>query len=185
VILIASKTNRTQIRHFSLVSKTTIPTLSLALRLLHQPFAVSKKSRGGLVKELRSVVFANRKVGLLTATGGFTCEVEKAENDQYGNMVTTVKCYGKVTSETAWELRIAVKPLLALGGRIIINLSEVNYLDSSGVGALVGLKLSAMKQGYCILEFANVRPRIQELLRVSNLTQILSSSQSNFPPFYF
>jgi anti-sigma B factor antagonist len=101
-----------------------------------------------------------------------------AENDQYGNMVTTVKCHGKVTSETAWELREAVKPLFALGGRVIINLSDVNYLDSSGLGTLVGLQLSAMKQGYCILEFANVTPRILELLP---LTQILSSSQSPSP----
>jgi len=134
--------------------------------------------------KLRNAIDANGEVGHLTTTGAFTCDVEKTENDQYGNRVTIVKCHGKVTSETAWELREAVKPLLALGGRIIINLSDVNYLDSSGLGALVGLKLSAIKQGYCILEFANVTPRILQLLRVSNLTQILSSSQSNFPPFY-
>jgi anti-sigma B factor antagonist len=131
--------------------------------------------------KLRNAIDANGEVGHLTTTGAFTCDVEKTENDQYGNRVTIVKCHGKVTSETAWELREAVKPLLALGGRIIINLSEVNYLDSSGLGALVGLKLSAIKQGYCILEFANVTPRILQLLRVSNLTQILSSSQSPSP----
>lgn len=136
------------------------------------------------MKAFGSVVFANEEVGPLRTAGAFTCEVEKAENDQYGNMVTTVKCHGKVTSETAWELREAVKPLLALGGRIIINLSDVNYLDSSGLGMLVALKLTAIKQGYCILEFANMTPRILELLRISNLTQILSSSQSNFPPTY-
>jgi anti-anti-sigma factor len=96
-------------------------------------------------------------------------------------MVTTVKCHGKVTSETAWELREAVKPLLALGGRIIINLSDVNYVDSSGLGMLVALKLTAIKQGFCILEFAEVTPRILELLRISNLTQVLSSSQSPSP----
>ena len=133
------------------------------------------------MKALRSVEFANEEVGPLTTAGAFTCEVEKAENDQYGNMVTTVKCHGKVTSETAWELREAVKPLLALGGRIIINLSDVNYLDSSGLGTLVGLKLTAIKRGYCILELANATPRILELLRVSNLTQILSPSQSASP----
>ena len=133
------------------------------------------------MKALRSVVFPNGEEGPLTTAGALTYEVEKAENDPYGNMVTTVKCYGKVTSETGWELREAVKPLLALGGRIIINLSDVNYLDSSGLGTLVGLKLTALKQGYCILEFANVTPRILELMRVSNLTQILSSSQSASP----
>ena len=128
-----------------------------------------------------SVVFASGEVGPLTTAGTFRYEVEKAENDQYGNMVTTVKCHGKVTSQTAWELREAVKPLLALGGRVIIDLNGVNYLDSSGLGTLVGLKLTALKQGYCILEFANMTPRILELLRISNLTQILSSSQSPSP----
>ena len=133
------------------------------------------------MKASESVVFVNAEVGPLTTAGTFRYEVEKAENDQYGNRVTIVKCRGKVTSETAWELREAVKPLLALGGRIIINLGDVNYLDSSGLGTLVGLKMTALKQGYCILEFANVTPRILELLRVSNLTQILSSSQSASP----
>ena len=133
------------------------------------------------MKASESVVFANGEVGPLTTAGTFRYEVEKAENDQYGNMVTTVKSHGKVTSETAWELREAVKPLLALGGRIIINLSDVNYLDSSGLGTLVGLKLTAIKRGYCILELANATPRILELLRVSNLTQILSPSQSASP----
>ena len=129
------------------------------------------------MKASESVVFANGEVGPLTTAGTFRYEVEKAENDQYGNMVTTVKCHGKVTSETAWELREAVKPLLALGGRIIINLSDVNYLDSTGLGMLVALKFTAIKQGYCILEFANMPPRILEALRISNLTQFLSSSQ--------
>ena len=131
--------------------------------------------------KLRNAIDANGEVGHLTTTGAFTCDVEKTENDQYGNRVTIVKCHGKVTSETGWELREAVKPLLALGGRIIINLGDVNYLDSSGLGALVGLKLSAIKQGYCILEFANVTPRILELLRVSNLAQVFSSSERPSP----
>ena len=133
------------------------------------------------MKASESVVFVNAEVGPLTTAGTFRYEVGKAENDQYGNMLTTVKCHGKVTSETAWELREAVKPLLAIGGRIIVDLSDVHYLDSSGLGTLVGLKLTAIKQGYCILELANVTPRILELLRVSNLTQILSPSQSSSP----
>ena len=132
-------------------------------------------------RKSRNAINANGEAGHLTITGAFTCEVENAENDQYGNRVTIVKCHGKVTSETGWELREAVKPLLALGGRVIIDLNDVHYLDSSGLGTLVGLKLTALKQGYCILEFAKVTPRILELLRVSNLTQILSSSQSASP----
>jgi hypothetical protein len=90
------------------------------------------------VKALRSVVFANGKVGRLTTAGVLTYEVEKAENEQYGNMATTVLCHSKVTNETAWKLKETVKPLLELGGRIIINLGYVNYLDSSRLGVRGG-----------------------------------------------
>jgi anti-anti-sigma regulatory factor len=47
-------------------------------------------------------------------------------------------------------------------------------LDSSGLGALVGLRASAVNQGLCILEFANMTPRVLELLRLTRLTQMFS-----------
>lgn len=68
-----------------------------------------------------------------------------------------------------------MKPVIPLGGRIVVDLSDVNYLDSSGLGALVGLKVSAINQGLCILEFANMTPRVMELLRITRLTQMFSS----------
>jgi hypothetical protein len=40
---------------------------------------------------------------------------------------------------------------------------------------LVGLKASAINQGYCILEFANMTPRVLELLRITHLTQMFSA----------
>jgi anti-sigma B factor antagonist len=86
-----------------------------------------------------------------------------------------VKCYGRLMSETAADLKGAVKPLLEEGGRIVIDLGDVNYLDSSGLGALVGLKVSAIRQGLCILEFVNMTPRVLELMRISNLVQMLSA----------
>jgi len=51
----------------------------------------------------------------------------------------------------------------------------LNYLDSSGLGALVGLKVTAVKQGLVILEFVNMMPRVMELLRISNLVQTFAS----------
>src|ERR1700734_2410039 len=96
----------------------------------------------------------------------FHCEVEKLkDNDERGNKVTTIKCHGRLVSETADEVKELVKPLIPLGGRIVLDLSDVSNLDSSGLGALVGLKASAIKQGYCILELANLTPRVLELLR--------------------
>jgi len=68
-----------------------------------------------------------------------------------------------------------VRPLIPLGGRIIIDLGDAKHLDSAGLGALVGLKASAIKQGLCTLELANMTPGVLELLRLTHLTQMFSS----------
>jgi anti-anti-sigma factor len=105
----------------------------------------------------------------------FQCEIEKSEKDEAGNKVTTVKCSGRLVSDTASELKDLVKPLIPQGGRIVIDLSGVNILDSSALGTLVGLKASAINQGYCVVEFANITPRIADLFRITNLKQMLTS----------
>ena len=69
-----------------------------------------------------------------------------------------------------WE---AVHP--EAGGRIVLDLTDVSYLDSSGLGTLVGLKVSVLREGYCILELVNLSPRVKELLRLSNLTNLFST----------
>jgi anti-anti-sigma factor len=104
----------------------------------------------------------------------FHYEVQKS-GDEGAGPVTTVVCHGKVTSETAGQLKEVVKPLIPLGGRIVLDLTDLSYMDSSGLGALVGLKVSALREGYCKLELVNLSPRVKELLRLSNLTQLFSS----------
>ena len=112
----------------------------------------------------------------------FRYEAVKAPDDEFGNRVTRIKCFGRLVSGPATgELKEAIKPLMAQGGRIIVDLGEVDYLDSSGLGTVVSLKVSAIKQGYCILEFAEMTPRVMELLRISNLLPILSSGKSYTP----
>lgn len=106
----------------------------------------------------------------------FHCDVEKAaEKDAAGNLVTTVRCHGRLISGTTEQIKEVMRPLLGQHGRIIVDLGDVSQLDSSGLGTLVGLKASAVRQGLCILEFTNMTPRILELLRITNLMQILSS----------
>jgi anti-anti-sigma factor len=57
----------------------------------------------------------------------------------------------------------------------VIDLGDMNYLDSSGLGTLVGLKASAVRQGFCRLELDNMTPRVLELLRITNLMNLFSS----------
>ncbi len=104
----------------------------------------------------------------------FHYEVEKSKDESIGP-ITTIICHGRVVSETAGQLKEVVKPLIPLGGRIILDLTDVGYMDSSGLGALVGLKVSALREGYCKLELLNLSPRVKELLRLSNLTQLFAS----------
>src|ERR1700751_1360820 len=106
--------------------------------------------------------------------GSFHCEVENSGVDSESNKVTIVKCHGKLVSETAQDLKNVVKPLIPQGGRIVVDLADVNFLDSSALGALVGLKASAINQGYCKLELENMTPRIMDLLRMLNLAQIFA-----------
>jgi len=101
-------------------------------------------------------------------------EIEKSADPVGGNL-TTVKCHGRLIAETGPEIKDAVKPLIPLGGRIVLDMADLSYLDSSGLGTLLGLKASAIKQGYCTLELINMTPRIMELLRLTSLTQFFTS----------
>jgi anti-sigma B factor antagonist len=103
----------------------------------------------------------------------FSYEVDKEQEGEVP--VTTITCHGRIVSETAAQLKEVVKPLIPQGGRIVLDLTDVSYVDSSGLGTLVGLKVSALKEGYCTLELVNLSARVKELLRLSNLSQMFSS----------
>jgi len=117
----------------------------------------------------------------MTRVSSFQYEVAKSPDlDSQGNKVTTVTCHGRLLSENSSELKELVKSLLPLGGRIVIDLSDVSHIDSSGLGALVGLKISAVKQGMVILHFVNMAPRVLELMRMTHVAELLSSETSAF-----
>jgi anti-anti-sigma factor len=104
----------------------------------------------------------------------FACEVEKSGDPTTGR-VARVICHGGLVNQTAGILKETVKPLIADGGRIILDFGDVNFVDSMGLGSLVGLKVSAIGAGYCTLEFEHLSPRVQELLRLTKLTDMFKS----------
>jgi anti-sigma B factor antagonist len=110
--------------------------------------------------------------------GSFRCEVERSNDDdehENGKQVTIIKCHGELVSNTAGELKEVVRPLILPGSRIVIDLADVKHVDSAGLGALVGLKTSAINQVLCVLDLANMTPGVLELLRITHLTQLFSS----------
>jgi anti-anti-sigma factor len=103
------------------------------------------------------------------AARGFSYEVEILGDN------TTVKCHGRIVADTANELKQLVKPMIPKCRRIVLDLSDVNFVDSSGLGTLVGLKVSAASAAYCTLEFVNLSPLVKELFNLTKLTNLLGT----------
>ena len=79
-----------------------------------------------------------------------------------------VRCTGRIVSSTAPLLQSTVRPLIAENKRVALDLTSVSYLDSSGLGAIVGLWVNAKKNN-CDLKLIRLNERVKELLRLSNL----------------
>jgi anti-sigma B factor antagonist len=109
-----------------------------------------------------------------TGTHAFHCEVERSGDTTTGR-VARVICHGDVVNQTANELKEAVKPLIAEGGRIILDFTDVSFVDSMGLGSLIGLKVAAIGAGYCTLEFEHLSPRVQELFRITKVAELFKS----------
>lgn len=72
------------------------------------------------------------------------------------------------------ELGDAVRNLLDQGSRkVIINFSQVSYLDSSGVGELVGC-YTAIKNRGGDLRICGLNARISSLIRMTSLHSIFT-----------
>ncbi len=104
----------------------------------------------------------------------FSYEIEDSI-DERNNAVKNIKCRGRIVSDTAGQLQEIVKLLIPTGGRILIDLTDVEHVDSSGLGMLVGLKISAFHTGTCTLELVNLSPRLADLLRITKLTQLFAA----------
>jgi anti-sigma B factor antagonist len=105
----------------------------------------------------------------------FNYQIEETK-DERDFPTTTIKCRGKLISENTDEIRKLVQPLIQQGGRrIVLDFTDLEYLDSSGLGAIVGLKVSQLNRGLCLLELVNLTPRVKKLLTITNLMQLFSS----------
>ena len=62
--------------------------------------------------------------------------------------IVVVDCAGRIVfGEETSELRDRVKGLLSEGSRVVLNLGEVSYIDSGGLGTLVALYTTARGSG--------------------------------------
>ncbi|MDA2930630.1 STAS domain-containing protein [Acidobacteria bacterium AH-259-O06] len=89
------------------------------------------------------------------------------------NGVTVLDIHGKVTiGEGSVEIRNKVRELLGEGNKnILLNLGDVSYVDSSGIGELVSSFTTVTNQGGQ-LKLVNLTRRLRELLAITKLLTV-------------
>ncbi len=85
--------------------------------------------------------------------------------------VRVVSCSGRLTLENTDLLKAEVKKLIPGTRRIVLDLTELTFMDSSGLGTLVGLYVSCRTAG-CSLELVNLGKRVRELLGLTNVLAV-------------
>jgi anti-sigma B factor antagonist len=87
-----------------------------------------------------------------------------------------VHCTGKITSNTIQSLKATVKPMFSESKTVVLDLTNVSYMDSSGLGGIVGLYVSA-KAANSELKLINLNERLKELFSIARLGQFLAEGR--------
>ncbi len=88
------------------------------------------------------------------------------------NGAMIVDCSGRlVFGEESASLRETVKKVLGQSPKVVLNLQEVNYIDSGGLGTLVSIFTTARNSGGTI-KLASLSQRVGDLLQLTKLVTI-------------
>lgn len=87
-----------------------------------------------------------------------------------------VRCSGRLTSSTSGHLVDEIHPLLCAGININLDLTDVTYMDSSGLGSLVRLYVSA-KSRHCKFRVGKLNARLKELFSLTRLGEVLTEGK--------
>ena len=84
--------------------------------------------------------------------------------------VTILDMSGRITlGEGSVQVRDAVRDLLSKGSKnILLNLADVNYIDSSGIGELVSAFTAVRNQGG-ELKLLKLTKKVHDLLQITKL----------------
>ena len=89
---------------------------------------------------------------------------------------TIVRCTGKITSGSSALLQTIVRSLIPETKSIVLDLTNVSYMDSSGLGAIAGLFFSAKRQN-SQLKLINLNQRLQELFRLTKMASVFEGHE--------
>lgn len=84
--------------------------------------------------------------------------------------VTVLDLSGRITlGEGSVQLREAVRDLISKGSKnILLNMGDVNYIDSSGLGELVSAFTTAKNQGAAV-KLLSLTKKVKDVLQLTKL----------------
>jgi anti-sigma B factor antagonist len=86
--------------------------------------------------------------------------------------ILLVDCSGRIVfGEESSLLRETIKKAVTENNRIVLNLGEVNYIDSGGLGTLVALRITAQNAGGAI-KLTNLTKRVGDVLQITKLLTV-------------
>jgi anti-sigma B factor antagonist len=95
--------------------------------------------------------------------------------------VTILDIHGRIVlGDEIGDLRAAVRDLVAAGKKkIILNLANVDYIDSSGVGELVG-SFTTVRNAGGELKLLNLTQKVHDVLHVTKLYTVFDIKDDEF-----
>ena len=84
-----------------------------------------------------------------------------------------VRLSGKLVAGNTDEVYQEVRRLIPVSKKIVLDLRDLAYMDSMGLGTIIRLYVSAKSAG-CDLELIHLSKRIRELLGLTNLLSVFS-----------
>jgi anti-anti-sigma factor len=92
---------------------------------------------------------------------------------------TVVRCSGRLTAGVTANLREQVKDLILPAKLVVLDLTDLQHMDSAGLGAIVALYVSA-RRANCDLRLIHFNKRVRELLGMTNLLSIFEACGQYF-----
>jgi anti-sigma B factor antagonist len=89
-----------------------------------------------------------------------------------------VRCHGRLVAGATEELSQEVKHLLPQTKVVIVDLEELTYVDSTGLGVLVRMHTSARQVG-CEFKLLHLGKQLRNLLRLTNLLSVFAQAEDH------
>ena len=79
----------------------------------------------------------------------------------------------RLDTTIAPDLKAQLLVLIAEGKKVLMNLEEVQYADSSGLGAIL-LGFRQARDGGGLFALCNVQKRVQAMINIAQLTNVIT-----------